>query len=567
LTVERLRQGLSRLPVTARIALSAALIIALTAALAVVHWLQVGAIERNVRVAEATIEAYGTLRDLQVQALKIDLAIQRFVDTESQASLEEVRHEVRSLANATSIVGKSGRLDAAMEAANRTALENTVAALREAFDEAATTTDAPRIAGNRSHAAAAIADMIAQAAAAVGQNSAARMQRTAKVIGRVRKFAIILGFGIIVFGALGAWLIADSSKFRDDAVAIRPRERERIEGKAKARFAEAVDAMNHGFGLYDDGDRLVLCNQLHRRWTIDGAHAGAGAGAREIELADGTWIRLDEALTPSRYTVRVQTDVSALKRHAHELTAAKEAAETANRVKSEFLANMSHELRTPLNAILGFSEALNLGIAGPATPKQLEYIRDIHASGSHLLEIVNDILDLSKIAAGKLEIAPRPIDLLRVIADSVALVQGRADEAALGIKVDVPADVPLLKADELRLKQILLNLLSNAVKFTPRAGKIAVSARVLDTSLVLSVSDTGIGMRPQDVATALEPFGQVDSKLHRRYAGTGLGLPLVKALVELHGGEMHIESAPERGTRVTIRFADYLTRAREVAAA
>jgi signal transduction histidine kinase len=567
LTVERLRQGLSRLPIAVRIALSAALIIALTAALAVVHSLQVDAIERNVRVAEATIEAYGMLRDLQVQALKTDLAIQRFADTERRISLEEVRHEVRSLADATSIVGKNGRLDTAMEAANRTALENTVAALREAFDEAATATDAPRIAGNRSHAAAAIAEVIAQAAAAVGQNSAARMQRAAKVIGRMRKFAIILGFGIIVFGALGTWLIAASSKFRDDAVAIRPRERERIEGKAKARFAEAVDAMNHGFGLYDDGDRLVLCNQLHRRWTIDGAHAGAGAGAREIELADGTWIRLDEALTPSRYTVRVQTDVSALKRHAHELTAAKEAAETANRVKSEFLANMSHELRTPLNAILGFSEALNLGIAGPATPKQLEYIRDIHASGSHLLEIVNDILDLSKIAAGKLEIAPRPIDLLRVIADSVALVQGRADEAALGIKVDVPADVPLLKADELRLKQILLNLLSNAVKFTPRAGKIAVSARVLDTSLVLSVSDTGIGMRPQDVATALEPFGQVDSKLHRRYAGTGLGLPLVKALVELHGGELHIESAPERGTRVTIRFADYLTRAREAAAA
>ena len=565
--MERLRQGLSRLPVTARIALSAALIIALTAALAVVHWLQVGAIERDVRVAEANVAAYGTLRDLQVQALKIDLAIQRFVNTQNRASLEEVRHEVRSLADAIGIVGKSGRLDAAMEAANRTALENAIAALREAFDEAATATDAPRIAGNQSHAAAAVAEIIAQATAAVGRNSAASMQRAGNAIGSVRKFAVILGFGIIAFGALGAWLIADSIKLRDGAVAIRQRERERIEGKAKARFAEAVDAMNHGFGLYDDGDRLVLCNQLHRRWSIDLAHAGVGVGVREIELADGTWIRLDEARTPSGYTVRVQTDVSALKRHAHELTAAKEAAEAASRVKSEFLANMSHELRTPLNAILGFSEALNLGIAGPVTPKQLEYIRDIHASGSHLLEIVNDILDLSKIAAGKLEIAPRPIDLLRVIADSVALVQGRADDAALGIKVDVPADVPLLKADELRLKQILLNLLSNAVKFTPRAGKIAVSARVLDTSLVLSVSDTGIGMRPQDVATALEPFGQVDSKLHRRYAGTGLGLPLVKALVELHGGELHIESAPERGTRVTIRFADYLTRAREAAAA
>ena len=565
--MERLRQGLSRLPVTARIALSAALIIALTAALAVVHWLQVGAIERNVRVAEANVAAYGTLRDLQVQALKIDLAIQRFVNTQNRASLEEVRHEVRSLADAIGIVGKSGRLDAAMEAANRTALENAIAALREAFDEAVTATNASRIAGNQSHAVAAIAEIVAQAAAAVGRTSAASMQHAGNTIGSVRNFAVILGFGIIAFGALGAWLIADSIKLRDGAVAIRQRERERIEGKAKARFAEAVDAMNHGFGLYDDGDRLVLCNQLHRRWSIDLAHADADAGVREIELADGTWIRLDEARTPSGYTVRVQTDVSALKRHAHELTAAKEAAEAASRVKSEFLANMSHELRTPLNAILGFSEALNLGIAGPVTPKQLEYIRDIHASGSHLLEIVNDILDLSKIAAGKLEIAPRPIDLLRVIADSVALVQGRADEAALGIKVDVPADVPLLKADELRLKQILLNLLSNAVKFTPRAGKIAVSARVLDTSLVLSVSDTGIGMRPQDVATALEPFGQVDSKLHRRYAGTGLGLPLVKALVELHGGEMHIESAPERGTRVTIRFADYLTRAREAAAA
>jgi hypothetical protein len=230
LTVERLRQGLSRLPVTVRIALSAALIIALTAALAVVHWLQVGAIERNVRVAEANIAAYGTLRDLQVQALKIDLAIQRFVNTQNRASLEEVRHEVRSLADAIGIVGKSGRLDAAMEAANRTALENAIAALREAFDEAATATDAPRIAGNQSHAAAAVAEIIAQAAAAVGRNSAASMQRAGNAIGSVRNFAVILGFGIIAFGALGAWLIADSIKLRDGAVAIR--QRERIEGKA-----------------------------------------------------------------------------------------------------------------------------------------------------------------------------------------------------------------------------------------------------------------------------------------------------------------------------------------------
>jgi hypothetical protein len=228
--VERLRQGLSRLPVTVRIALSAALIIALTAALAVVHWLQVGAIERNVRVAEANIAAYGTLRDLQVQALKIDLAIQRFVNTQNRASLEEVRHEVRSLADAIGIVGKSGRLDAAMEAANRTALENAIAALREAFDEAATGTDAPRIAGNQSHAAAAVAEIIAQAAAAVGRNSAANMQRAGNAIGSVRNFAVILGFGIIAFGALGAWLIADGIKLRDGAVAIR--QRERIEGKA-----------------------------------------------------------------------------------------------------------------------------------------------------------------------------------------------------------------------------------------------------------------------------------------------------------------------------------------------
>ena len=228
----------------------------------------------------------------------------------------------------------------------------------------------------------------------------------------------------------------------------------------------------------------------------------------------------------------------------------------ANNAKSEFLANMSHELRTPLNAIIGFSQMTYQGIFGPVgNPKYLEYASDINASGQHLLELINDILDLSKIEAGKAELHEQVIDIPRVVKSCLSLVKERSQRAGLTLQSELPEGLPSLRADERKLKQMLINLLSNAIKFTPSGGTVALTASVEPgEGLLIRVSDTGIGIAAEDIATALEPFVQVGGSLTRRHEGTGLGLPLTKALVELHGGSLEIDSALDRGTTVRVRF-------------
>jgi signal transduction histidine kinase len=234
--------------------------------------------------------------------------------------------------------------------------------------------------------------------------------------------------------------------------------------------------------------------------------------------------------------------------------AAKEAAETSNRVKSEFLANMSHELRTPLNAILGFSEMIGTEVLGPGLPRYREYATDIHGAGKHLLSLINDILDLSKAEAGKLELHAEPVELAGLIQECARLMQGRATEQKLRIALDVAA-LPPLFVDRLRVKQILLNLLSNAVKFTPEGGVVSVQAgRDTTGRVIVCVRDTGIGIAPEMIPLTFEPFRQIDSALSRKYEGTGLGLPLVKKLIELHGGEVTLESKSGKGTSVFISF-------------
>ena len=228
----------------------------------------------------------------------------------------------------------------------------------------------------------------------------------------------------------------------------------------------------------------------------------------------------------------------------------------ANRAKTEFLANMSHEIRTPLNAIIGFSEMISSEVLGPVgTSRYRDYANDIYDSGQHLLRIINDVLDMSKIGAGKLELHEHLVDVATAAQTSIALVTPRAVSAGVTLSAELPQNLPLLLADELRLKQILLNLLSNAVKFTRRPGSATVAATVRgDGSLAITVSDTGIGMTAAEIAIALEPFQQVDSDLARKYEGTGLGLPLTRALVELHGGRLEISSTPGQGTAVTVTF-------------
>jgi len=243
-----------------------------------------------------------------------------------------------------------------------------------------------------------------------------------------------------------------------------------------------------------------------------------------------------------------QSDVQKFKRLAEEARAASQA-------KSEFLANMSHELRTPLNAIIGFSELVAGELFGPIGPRYVEYGHDIHASGIHLLSVIGDILDLSKIEAGQRQLSESEVDLHDAAESSLRLVRGRAENNGVRLVNGVARAVPHIHADERAVKQMLLNLLSNAVKFTPGGGRVAVGAEVRgDGSLAVSVDDTGIGIAPENIPRALAPFSQVDSSLSRRYAGTGLGLPLVKSLIELHGGMLELKSEEGKGTLATIVF-------------
>src|SRR5438477_7331601 len=232
---------------------------------------------------------------------------------------------------------------------------------------------------------------------------------------------------------------------------------------------------------------------------------------------------------------------------------AKLAAEAANVAKSQFLANMSHELRTPLNAIIGFSDMLTSGLTGELHAQQLEYSRIINQSGQHLLEIVNDLLDLAKIDAGKFPLEADETDPYQVADACIEFVQEAAQAGGLQLSVECEPGLPAVIADERRLKQVLLNLLANAIKFTGTGGSVVLAVRrTADAGIVFEVRDTGVGMTTEEITIAMQPFGQLDTGFNRRHDGTGLGLPLARSLVELHGGSLRIDSQKGRGTTVAV---------------
>ena len=239
------------------------------------------------------------------------------------------------------------------------------------------------------------------------------------------------------------------------------------------------------------------------------------------------------------------------------LEIAAEQAHQANRAKSTFLANMSHELRTPLNAIMGFSEIMKDQHLGPVNnPRYLSYSKDIHASGRYLLNIINDILDLSKIEAGKMSLeSAEDFAFAPTVQGSLAMIQSLGDKFEVALVNNLPDDGVRLMAVERMVRQILINLVGNAIKFTPAGGKVCITGGALDDGgYAVTVRDSGVGMSAEDIVVALTPFGQIANLMGAKHAGTGLGLPLAKAMMELHGGTLAISSTPYKGTCVTLRF-------------
>jgi two-component system cell cycle sensor histidine kinase PleC len=399
---------------------------------------------------------------------------------------------------------------------------------------------------------------------------------------------------------------------------------------ADLRLRDAIEAISEAFVLWDAANRLVLCNSKYQQLyglTDDLVRSGTpyaeiarsgrppivsntfptlddGAGARSVEarVEDGRWLQINERRTNDGGFVSVGTDITALKENeaqlienesaltetvadlrrsrqqlekqaqqlvelAEKYAVEKDRAEDANRIKSEFLANVSHELRTPLNAIIGFSEMMLAGAFGPlGDEKYAEYCRDIRESGSFLLRVINDILEMARLEAGRIEIDRKPLDLDELIAETLEVYRADAERSGVNLVSEAAPGIAF-NADREAVRQVIFNLVSNAVKFTPEGGSVTIRTRSRRDAAMLVVEDTGIGI-PQPALEKLgRPFEQVQSPLTRSHKGSGLGLAISRSLVSLHGGEMDIVSNEGKGTTVTVVFPFRPARLSSVAAA
>jgi signal transduction histidine kinase len=271
---------------------------------------------------------------------------------------------------------------------------------------------------------------------------------------------------------------------------------------------------------------------------------------KERVTPQGRMLQISRRAMPDGSVVSVYSDITDLKASERKLIQARSQAEMANHAKSEFLANMSHELRTPLNAIIGFSEIIAHELFGPlGNEKYLDYMKDIHQSSLHLLSIINDVLDMSKIEAGKLELSKEPLNIRHLIGEVIRMMRERADSRGIGLVTKLADEEVEIWADERAMKQIFLNLLSNAIKFSRDGGEVCIRVISDEPGLaVVEFEDHGIGMNEEELERALQPFGQAKPSTTRNYGGTGLGLPITKGLIEAHGGKLAIESRAGQGT-------------------
>ncbi len=389
--------------------------------------------------------------------------------------------------------------------------------------------------------------------------------------------------------------------------------------EADMRIREAIENISEAFVLWDANNRLVMANSKFSEyaglpvWTLKpgvprnevdahtrpftferrmaNEHNRAGGQTFERQLSDGRWLQVNERRTQDGGMVSIGTDITQLKLHqerlvdserrlmatVHDLSIArkgerdrvrelselarkysleKERAEAANRAKSEFLANMSHELRTPLNAIIGFSEMIQAGTFGPlGSDRYEEYINDIHTSGNFLLNVINDILDMSKIEAGHFSLDREEIDLCPLINETVRIISLQAEEKNIAVETRIE-DAMELYADRRAIKQVLINLLSNAVKFTSYGGRITVRARKTGTALFMTIQDTGVGIPKSALRKIGQPFEQVENQFTKTHTGSGLGLAISRSLAELHGGWLRIRSTERVGTVVSVCIPD-----------
>jgi signal transduction histidine kinase len=328
--------------------------------------------------------------------------------------------------------------------------------------------------------------------------------------------------------------------------------------KARSDLEDAIESTNDAFAFFDENRKLMIANSRFRQWFASAKKIRGGNEDGVLrQLDSGRWVVSTMRPTSRGGWVSVHVDVSDLKAREIELTAAKIKAEEADRAKTQFLANMSHELRTPLNAIIGFSQMMRDQAFGAlGDPRYRAYVEDIYASGQHLLLIINDILDLSKIEFSRYELEYEPLEIEEVVRSSLSVCRSRdPNEDERRIDVEISPAAQWLDADRRALKQILINLVGNALKFTPADKAIGVRAvRDADGGATLTVWDKGVGIAADKIAEVRKPFYQAENTFSKQYAGAGLGLAIVDTLARGHGGEMTIESVEGEGTTVSIRF-------------